>query len=284
MEEIKKQGLLILIGGAEDRRDDRLVLKSMLERTNAKNIIIIPTASYYSREVYESYVSAFSSLGVENIETFDIRYEDEADNEEYHQKLNNADLVYFTGGDQTKLIRTLYNSELLKKIRKGFQSGKLHIAGTSAGAAAAGHITIYDGDYQGFNKNAVTSTPAFGFIDDLIIDTHFLARERIPRMVQSLVAGTCKQGIGIDEDTAVIIYPDMNFEVCGSGMVSIFSAENIKESNYNQISDRDIYTVNGIQLGFLAPGTLFSLKHWSILKTVAEKNQKLFSFNIFPNY
>jgi cyanophycinase len=277
------QGMLVLIGGAEDKRDDKAILKKILEMTGAKNIVIIPTASYYSREVHDSYNYAFRSLDIAHIEAFDIRYADEADRTEYHEKLEKADLIYFSGGDQTKLIKTLRDAVLLKKIDHAFRNNNLHIAGTSAGAAAAGKTAIYDGDYKGFNKDTVKTMPGFGFIDDLIIDTHFLSRERIPRLTQSLLSGQITRGIGIDEDTAVFIHPDLRMEVYGSGMVTIINTDKITGSNYEKISENEEFTINNIRIGFLASGTTFSLKRWTVLKTKAGKNLKAFSSGIFLN-
>ncbi len=275
--------MLILIGGAEDKRDDKAILKKILEKTKAKNIIIIPTASYYSREVHNAYYDAFRNLDVKQIEAFDIRYADEADKQEYHEKLENADLIYFTGGDQTKLIKTLRDSDLLKKIDNAFRTNNLHIAGTSAGAAAAGMITIYEGDYKGFNKDTVSTMPGFGFIDDLIVDTHFLSRERIPRLTQFLISEQITRGIGIDEDTAVFVHPDLRMEVYGSGMVTIINTDKITGSNYEMLSENEVFTVNNVRIGFLAPGTTFSLKRWTVLRTKAGKNLKAFSRSIFLN-
>lgn len=279
-----KQGLLILIGGAEDRKDDMLVLKKVVEKTSAKNIVVIPTASYYTREVGNSYFDAFRKLGVENVEIFDIRYEDEADRDEYHEKLEKTNLVYFGGGDQTKLVKTLVNSRLFRKIKDRFLEGTLHIAGTSAGAAAASNPTTYDGDYQGFSKGTVLSAQGFGFVDDVIIDTHFLARERIPRLVQFLISDEYTKGIGIDEDTGIVLYPDLRFEVIGTGMVTIINTDKVTGSNYKEIKEKDIYSVNNVRIGFLAPGTTFSIKRWSILKTSTEKNYKELFDRAFINY
>lgn len=279
-----KQGLLILIGGAEDRKDEMIVLRKVVEKTRAKNIVIIPTASYYTREVGESYYDAFRRLGVESIEILDIRYDDEADREEYHEKLEKANLVYFGGGDQTKLVKTLIQSRLFAKIKQRFNEGTLHIAGTSAGAAAASDPTTYDGDYQGFCKGTVQFTKGFGFIDDVIIDTHFLARERIPRLVQFLISAQHTKGIGIDEDTGIVIYPDYRFDVIGTGMVTIINTDKVTGSNYQQLKEKDIYSVNNVRIGFLAPGTTFSLRRWSILKTNIEKNHKELFDRVFLNY
>ncbi len=272
------QGILILIGGAEDRKDDKVVLTKILEKTNARNIVIIPTASDYAREVYENYRYAFRSLGIDQVEVFDIRYPDEVDREEYHDKLRKADLVYFSGGDQTKLIKTLQGSRLLEEIKESFFTRQLHIAGTSAGAAAAGEITIYDGDYNGFCKDAVKTMPAFGFLKSIAVDTHFLARERIPRLTHYLISGNCTKGIGIDEDTVAFIHPDYRMEVYGSGMVTVMNTDKITGSNFELIKKDEVYTVNNVRVGFLAPGTIFSLKRWMVLKTHAENGMR----EIFP--
>lgn len=283
-ESINKRAILALIGGAEDKRDDMLVLKKVLEKTRPNNIVIIPTASYYTREVGDSYCDAFKKLGVSNVESFDIRYEDEADREEYHAKLDKANLIYFGGGDQTKLVNTLGNSRLITKIKDRFFQGSLHVAGTSAGAAAASDPMTYDGDYQGFNKGTVAFAKGFGFIDEVTVDTHFLARERIPRLVQFLITGNNTKGIGIDEDTGVIISPDYKMEVVGTGMVTIINTEKITGSNYQDIEEKDVYSVNNIRIGFLAPGTTFSLRRWTILKTSAEKNNREIFDRLFLNF
>jgi cyanophycinase len=277
------QGLLLLIGGAEDRKDDMVVLKKVVEKTSAKNIVIIPTASHYSREVYDSYRSAFRTIGVDEIEVLDIRYADEADREEHHETLEKADMVYFTGGDQTKLIKTLEGSDLLTKIRDMFFNKGLHIAGTSAGAASAGSMTLYDGDYDGFTKDVVKSMPAFGFLEDVMVDTHFLPRERIPRLTQFLISGETTKGIGIDEDTAVCVYPDLRMEVFGSGMVTVINSDKITGSNYHRINKEEVFTVNNLRVGFLAPGTVFSIKRWNILKTKAENGLRDFIPTMFLN-
>jgi cyanophycinase len=279
-----KSGILALIGGAEDKQDDMVVLRKVLEKTQPKSVVIIPTASYYTREVGESYKEAFRKLGVNDVETFDIRYDDEADREEHHEKLAKANLVYFGGGDQTKLVKTIIHSRLFRTIRERFFEGTLHIAGTSAGAAAASDPMTYDGDYQGFSKGAVANMQGLGFIDDITVDTHFLARERIPRLVQFLISGKCTKGIGIDEDTGVIIYPDYKMEVIGSGMVTIINTDKITGSNYHDLENKDIYSVNNIRIGFLAPGTTFSLKRWAILKTTAEKNNRELFDRLFLNF
>jgi len=265
------RGLLILIGGAEDKKDEKVILKRILAETQAKKVIIIPTASSYPRDVFNNYKDAFSSLNVKSIINFDIRRNDETEREEYYKHLEDADLIFFAGGDQTVLVPAFLNTNLLAKILEKFNNGTLHIAGTSAGAAAASNPMLYDGDNKGFFKGTVFLAEGFGLIDEVTVDTHFLQRERIARLSQILVSGRSSKGIGLDEDTAIIIYPDDKFEVVGSGMVTLLNSVNLTGSNYDYISDDDILNYNNLRIGFLSGGAKFNLTKWSIIKTAPQK-------------
>ncbi len=267
----KKRGFMALIGGAEDKKQEKTVLRRVVEVSQAKTVAIVPTASFYPREVFANYYDAFKNIGVENVEFFDIRYQDEADRNEYLKKIEETDLIYFSGGDQVKLVRTLENTKLLKRIFELFEEGKLHIAGTSAGAAAASNPMIYDGDYDGFSKDSVNFSPGFGFLKGITIDTHFVSRGRIARLSQFLLTEKSPKGIGIGEDTGIIIDWQNRFEVVGSGVVTVLNADKVTHSNYAEIASGDFYSVNNLRVGFLASGSYFSLRRWSVLKSKSER-------------
>ncbi|MGQ9846293.1 MAG: cyanophycinase, partial [Bacteroidales bacterium] len=180
MENIK----LILIGGAEDKTDKLEILSKVAEAAHYKNIVLIPTASAYPNEAEVNYARAFEKLNVKNFKSLDIRYPDECDKSEYLEVIEQANLLFFSGGDQVKLVDTLRNSKLIKRIKELYSANKLIIAGTSAGAASASENMLFNGDYHGFIKGEVKHSKGFGFVNDLIIDTHFLNRERIPRLLQ----------------------------------------------------------------------------------------------------
>jgi len=260
------ENYLILLGGAEDKKGEKLVLKTILEITKAQNVVIIPTASFYPHEVSQNYLEAFSKLGLRNIDIFDIRLEDEADREMYFEKIEHADLVYFSGGDQVKLVETLIKTKLLEQIRQRFLNKKLSIVGTSAGAAAAGNPMIYDGDYKGFNKGSVSSSIGFGFMKDITIDSHFISRGRTPRLIQFLLTGRSNKGIGLAEDTGVYISSDKKMTVFGTGMVTLVSIGKEHYSNYQEVNDGDLYTACNLNMSFLAPGSKFNLSSWSVVK------------------
>ncbi|MBT3208830.1 MAG: cyanophycinase [Bacteroidetes bacterium] len=264
--EISKRSHLILIGGAEDKRKDKLILKAIIKITKAKNIAIIPSASTYSRDVLDSYSNTFRDLKVKHIERLDIRYRDEVDRKENFEMIDRADLVFISGGDQYRLAKIFNGSKLLQKIFERFYAGTLPIVGTSAGAAIISNPMIYDGDYEGFCKGTVVSSPGFGLLEGITVDTHFTQRSRIARLSQFLLTGKSFKGIGIDEDTAVIIYPNLRMEVIGSGIVTILNSDKITFNNYESLEDYQKFSTNNLRLGYLAPGTFFSLKKWAVLK------------------
>jgi cyanophycinase len=261
-----KRGYLFLIGGAEDRKKDKYVLKHLVEQTRPNSILIIPTASSYPQEVYRSYHDAFRDLSVDTVNYLDIRYRDEADREENLEALEQTDLIFFGGGDQVKLVEVLSHTQLFDRMCARFESGNLHIAGTSAGAAAAGNPIFYNGDRRGYKKGSIKFSEGFGLIDGVAIDTHFSARRRFARLCQLLISGHCRKGIGLDEDTGIMIYPNMHFKVIGSGMVTIINSVHATGSNYHAVAKGDMLRFNNMHVGCLPAGTLFSLKKWSILK------------------
>ena len=207
-------------------------------------------------------------MGVDKVDNLDIRYRDEADREDNLEALDQTDLIFFGGGDQVKLVDVLHHTQLFTRICARFESGDLHIAGTSAGASAAGNPIFYNGDRRGFKKGSIKISEGFGLINGVAIDTHFSARRRFSRLCQLLISGHCRKGIGLDEDTGIMIYPNMQFKVIGSGTVTIFNSVHVSGSNYDAVNKGDMLRFNNMHVGCLPAGTLFSLKKWAILNRV----------------
>ena len=131
---ISRRGLLYLIGGAEDRHKDSFVLKEMVDLTQPSVIVVIPTASSYPQSINRDYTDVFRRLDVPDIKCLDIRYRDEADRDENLQAVEDADLVFFGGGDQVRLVDILIQTRFIDLIRTRFETGGLHIAGTAVGS------------------------------------------------------------------------------------------------------------------------------------------------------
>ena len=269
------RGLLYLIGGAEDRQGDSLVLQDLVDQTQPRDIVIIPTASSYPQSIERAYTDVFRRLGVRTIRCLDIRYRDEADRDKNLKTLETADLIFFGGGDQVRLVDILDQTRFIDMIRRRFEAGDLHIAGTSAGAAAAGNPMIFHGNHKGLVKGSVEHSAGFGFVEGVAIDTHFFARGRLARLSQFLISDHCRKGIGLDEDTGIMICPDFRFKVIGSGMVTVLNSTSVSGSNYDSALTGDPLRFNNMRYGILPAGSVFSIRRWSVVSRVSGKDRCL---------
>ncbi len=259
---IKNKGHLVLIGGAEDRKGEKIVLNELVRINNARNVVIIPSATLYPAECGEDYYFAFRDIGLKNIDILDIRKSSDASTPENLKKIDRADMIFFTGGDQVRLTKILLKTHLTERIRERFEKEGLTIAGTSAGASAAANPMTYDGDTKGLIKGSVKYAEGFGFIENITIDTHFVARGRLGRLTQFLCNGYTNRGIGIGENTSITISADNRFYVTGSGIVTVVSTEHLTFSNFDKIEEQDRIIIDGIRLGFLQHGAEFDMDNW----------------------
>lgn len=267
-----KKGYIVLIGGAEDKKNSKDVLSQLVKINQAGNIVVIPTASGYPRESFEDYRRAFNDIGVMDVHMLDIRYRDHTKNPAHISLIEKADIIFFTGGDQEKLVKIIGDTLLIEKIREQHAKG-VTIAGSSAGASAIGNPMIAGGNgKRGFHKGNVRVKPGFGFLDQMVIDTHFMERSRIPRLTQALSGGLSAEiGIGLSEDTAVFIGPEEQFMVIGSQVVTVLNNDKMAYSNYTNVGSYEHVAVDGIRLSFLTSGMVFDLKR----KQVRQNGQDL---------
>jgi len=263
MSRLPKRGFLVLIGGAEDKKEDKIILRRIVNLNAAKNVAVIPSASEYPAGLADTYTQAFKEIGVSHVSILDVRRKEEADTPENFEKINNADLVFFTGGCQVKLVSTLSGTSLLARIRERNNEG-VTVAGTSAGAAAASNPLLFDGDNAGLVKGSINYGKGFGFLDGITIDTHFVHRGRIGRLAQFLASGFGNKGIGIGEDTGIIISSDYIFEVIGKGIVTVVNTEHCNYNNFHALSDNQPVVLDGVRVGFLQNGAIFDINKWQV--------------------
>lgn len=259
----QRPGALVLVGGSEDKRGEMQVLRHAVEVARATTVTVVPTASDYPWERADEYRRAFSALGVAEVLVADIRSRADAELAETAELARRPELVFFTGGDQVRLVEILAGTLFLDEVRAAFQRGTT-LAGTSAGAAAAGEVTIFHGDGAGHAKGTVRHSPGFSFIDGLVVDTHFDTRCRLARLAQFLCSGGGLRGVGLAEDTALVVRPGGLAEVVGAGVVTVVDAAEVDASNYDTATEDGLLTVTGLDLGFLAPGTIFDLTRWRV--------------------
>jgi cyanophycinase len=256
-------GVLVSIGGGEDKKDKKSILSRLIEETGKKNpsICIITVATNIPKEVGSEYKSAFKKLGVEKLSFIHFVNRIDADKERNIQKVKQCDVVLLTGGDQLKLTSLLGGTKLITLIKKRyFEEKKFVVAGTSAGAAAMSDTMIIGGSSQdAMIKGELELTNGLDLIDSVFIDTHFIQRGRLGRIVQTVTCNPGVLGLGLGEDTAAVIYKGTEMEVVGSGLVVVVDGISIDYTDLTLISDGDPITVEGIKLHILGPGKRFLL-------------------------
>ena len=250
------RGKLIIIGGAVDKGSftetnldveaaknlnffEEGILRRVINESRLKElsrIEIVTTASKIPKEIGPEYVKALSHLGAHNVDILDILRRDQAVEPEILERLRAADVVMFTGGDQLRLTSILGGTKFHDILLEKYINEEFVYAGTSAGAAAASNNMIYQGSSsEALLKGEVKITSGLGLIDNVIIDTHFVQRGRIGRLFQAVVGNPKVLGIGLGEDTGLLITNNNRMEAIGSGLVILVDGREIKDTNLTQI-------------------------------------------------
>jgi cyanophycinase len=273
------KGKLISIGGAEDKGTDletgfvqrnRLnffelgILKRIVDEVGGpeKRIEVITTASSIPEEVGENYLGAFGKIGCTNIGIMHIKKREEVTEPEYIERIKACDAVMFSGGDQLRLTSIFGGTEIYQILHDRFnEEDGFIVAGTSAGAMAMSNTMIYQGKSDlAHLKGEVKLTTGLAFIGNVIIDSHFDKRGRFNRLAQAVASNPQCIGIGLGEDTGVIITAGNRLEVVGSGAVVIVDGRDIRHTNITDVSIGEPISVENIKVNILVRGNAYLLK------------------------
>jgi cyanophycinase len=270
------KGYLIAIGGAEDKgseeekeRQNSLdffkegILQHIIQLTGKKHppkIEVITAASSIPDEVGQIYKKAFKKLGTLDIGHLKITSREEADNKKTLERLEKCNCILFSGGDQVRLCSLLGGTEFLDIARERYEKEHFVIAGTSAGAAAMTNTMICGGDEsQAYLKGRVELSIGLGFLQEVIIDTHFDARGRFGRLVQAIAAQPGAIGIGLDEDTGVIIEKGSRLRAIGSSSVVVVDGSSIKHNNIADIKSGMPISVASLQVTIMTNSDVYDI-------------------------
>ncbi|MEJ7611323.1 MAG: cyanophycinase [Ferruginibacter sp.] len=267
------KGKLLAIGGAEDKGTDLEtghiqrnnlnffelgILRRMVEEIGGhdKRIEVVTTASMIPVEVGENYKNAFGKIGCKDIGLMHIRNRTDAQNPEYAERLRQCDAIMFSGGNQLRLTSTFGGTPFLQIILERYNEEEhFLVAGTSAGAMAMSNTMIYEGNAViAHLKGEVKITTGLGFMDDVIFDSHFEKRGRFGRLAQAVAANPSCIGIGLGEDTGVLISNGNKMEAIGSGLVVILDGHDIRHSNIADIPDGCPISIENMKVHFLEKG------------------------------
>jgi cyanophycinase len=279
---MKPKGKLIIIGGAVDKGSftesnfesqvennlnffEKGILKRIINESHKgvnSRIEIIPTASKIPEIVGPEYAKAFNFLGAENVEVLNIQKREDASNDENLTRIINADVVFFTGGDQLRLTSIIGGTPIHDKILEKYQTEDFIYVGTSAGAHSASKSMIYQGASQeALLKGEIKITSGLGLIDHVVIDTHFVKRGRIGRLFQAVVSNPKALGIGLGEDTGLLVTEGEHMEALGTGLVILVDGRKITDTNITDVNLGEAISIKNLVVHVMNKGDIYLLSN-----------------------
>ncbi len=267
------KGILIPIGGNEDKGIDNNEMYTLefieegilyhvvrLSGGIHSKIVVIPTASSIPDEVCSNYKMAFEKLGCTDVHFLDIRKRSDSKKPESIALIRSAKCVMFTGGDQSKITKKIGGTEIHEILIEKYSNEQFVIAGTSAGAMCMSEEMITGGNRsESFRKGTVLMGKGMRFTPGLIIDSHFIQRGRFGRLAESVARFPDLIGIGLAEDTGLIIRNNSEFEVIGSGMVIVFDGRKLTHNTIGQLKEGTAMTLTNLVTHVLANGDQFEI-------------------------
>jgi cyanophycinase len=258
----RKKGDLIIIGGNEQKSPDagESILKYVAAACSGKGrLVVLTVASEIPQEVAETYRATFGKLGVKHIDVLDIRTREQAYDPVNVEKVSDASVLFFTGGDQLRITSQMGGSPVLERIFDLHEDG-VTIVGTSAGAAASSETMLIGGMGNESKMSGLAMAPGLGLIRGAIVDSHFAQRGRFSRLLGAVAQNPHNIGIGIDEDTALHLRNDKVFTVLGAGAVYVFDGTAMSFTNLSDRQPEAAIAVHDVRVHVLGRDGRFDLK------------------------
>ncbi|RWY52439.1 cyanophycinase [Mucilaginibacter gilvus] len=292
------KGKLVIIGGAVDMGSNVSVLEHIMQphyikffekgilrriinesaKKEGSSVEVITTASQIPELVGNEYIKAFNQLNVTHVNILHIKSREDAANPEYLDRISRADVVMFSGGDQLRLTAIFGGTQFLQILKKRYNQENFVIAGTSAGAAAASTHMIYRGQSnEALIKGEVQITAGLGFIDSVIVDTHFVQRGRIGRLLYAVATNPGILGIGLGEDAGLLITEGCMMEAIGSGLIMLVDGTNIVETNVYDVEIGDPVSIENLKVHVMSIFDKYDLdQHKMIIKKAVKVEEGVF--------
>lgn len=256
----KFQGRLIIIGGNEKKDQEGEILRKVAHDVGDGKLCIVTVASTVGDELWESYRYLFKSLGVKKLSHLDVVHRSVDIDHKAYNTVKDASAVFFTGGDQLKITSELGGTIVLERIMDIYNKGGI-LAGTSAGASVMGEIMMIQGKSDASFRigSNLKMSPGLGLANNVLIDQHFAERGRIGRLLGAVAHNPKYLGIGIDEDTAIVLEDKVGFNVIGSGAVYVVDAHEATGSNLTEEDEETALSIFNVKLHLLVGGDSYDL-------------------------
>lgn len=256
-----RPGPLVIIGGAEDKHGECRILREFvrLGGGSAARVLVMTVATEYPVEAGARYIEVFQRIGVADVRMFDVSSREAANRDSAVAYIRDATCIFFTGGDQLRITKLLGGTRIDAALHDALAQGVV-LGGTSAGASMMSSTMIVDGESETNPRiSVVEMAPGMEFLDGVVIDQHFAQRGRLGRLMAAVAQYPHHLGLGIDEDTAIIV-EDGAFRVIGSGAVSVVDAGAMTHSNLDHVRPDESLALCGVKLHILPEGYGFHLR------------------------
>lgn len=262
------RGHLVIIGGGRRGPEIMKIFVDLCGGSGAK-IVLFPMASAYADSGVAEQIEGFTRNGAGTVLHLNLSRL-QADSDDILRKLEGVTGVYFAGGDQSRLTSVLKGTKVEALLHELYRTGAT-IGGTSAGAAVMSRIMITGDEranpdstnpYSFVRPGNIVTAEGFGFVEDAIVDQHFIRRKRFHRLLSLVLEQPSKLGIGIDEGTAIVMKPDGTFEVVGEATVLVIDASKARNIGTNPKND---LAASGIVLHLLKSGDRFDRSTRTVL-------------------
>jgi len=255
-------GSLLIIGGHEDKDQDKIILRMLVRKVGKSGKLVVATiASTQPNIMFDEYERCLRGLGMRHVHHLSINTREEARLESRVRVLSDADAVFFTGGDQLKITSQVGDSPVFTRVREIFDAGGL-IAGTSAGASVMSETMMVSG--KGDESYRIGSllqlAPGLGLLQGVIIDQHFSQRGRIGRLLGAVAQNPRMLGIGLDEDSAILVQRG-RFQVLGTNAVHVVDGSRVSFTNITEAEPDSMLCIYGVRLHVLNQADTFDLKN-----------------------
>jgi cyanophycinase len=254
------EGHVIIIGGAEDKVRERVILSRFIKLAGGRDarIAVISTASSLGPLAGAMYRQVFGELGVEHVTPIHTTTRAQCADKAAVRAVSEATGIFLTGGNQLRLSSTIGGTPLAQQIVRRHREGAV-VAGTSAGASAMStHMVAFGASGATPKQRMVQMAAGLGLLPGVIVDQHFEQRNRLGRLLAIIAHNPSLLGIGVDEDTAGVVGPDRVLEVVGRRSVTIIDGAESETDAWEVKAHRPLM-ISNVRLHSLPAGYRFDL-------------------------
>ena len=211
--------------------------------------------------MFKTYKEVFAKLNITNIGHIHHAVREEVVKDKgLADRVDSDDAFFFTGGDQLLLTSLYGGTDFLTRLKERYIKDKIVVAGTSAGAMALSTPMIYAGS-KGEEQitGEIKITAGLEFVKDVCIDTHFVDRGRFVRMAQVIATNPTSIGIGIEEDTAIVVRKGTESEIIGNGVVIIIDGFNISSSNITDFNTGERVSIQNMRVHIFSKDNIYHI-------------------------